>query len=70
MQQIEIISSLEQLKKVMDQWSVWDLTRSGLLTVQSIYGNLYDYQLDMSNRELFIKAVLYYEEDKDMEWRA
>ena len=67
---IETISSLEQLKKVMNQWTVWDLTPSGLLTMQSIYGDLFDFQLDMSNRELFIKAVLYYEEDKNMEWRA
>lgn len=69
MENIETISSLEQLTKVMNQWTVWDLTPSGLLTMQSIYGDLFDFQLE-SNRELFIKAVLYYEEDKNMEWRA
>lgn len=68
--EVEKISSLEQLKKVMNQWSVWDLTSSGMLTVQSIYGDLFDFKIDMNNKELFVKAVLYYEEDKNMEWRA
>lgn len=67
---MENIETIEQLKKVMNQWSVWDLTCSGMLTVQSIYGDLFDFQLDMSKKELFVKAVLYYEEDKNMEWRA
>lgn len=67
---IETISSSERLNEVLNQWEVWDLTPDGALTMQSIWGDIFDFQLDMSNRELFIKAVLAYEQDKDMEWRA
>ena len=67
---METISSSESLKEVLNQWKVWDLTPNGILTMQSLYGDMYDFQIDVNNRELFIKAVLYYEEDKNMEWRA
>ena len=68
--QLETISSSERLNEVLNQWSIWVLTPQGSLCMQSIYGDMFYFQLDMSNRELFIKAVLAYEEDKDMEWRA
>ena len=68
--QLETISSSERLNEVLNQWSIWDLTPQGSLRMQSIYGDMFYFQLDMSNRELFIEAVLAYEEDKDMEWRA
>lgn len=68
--QIETISSLEQLEIVLYQCSIWDLTPEGELCVQSIHGDMFYFQLDMNNRELFIEAVLAYEQDKDMEWRA
>ena len=67
---IETISSLERLREVLNQWSVWDLTPHGILTMQSLYGDMFEYQLDMSNKELFVKTVLAYEQDKDQEWRA
>jgi hypothetical protein len=38
--------------------------------MQSIYGDMLYFQLDMSNDKLFIEAVLAYEQDRDMEWRA
>ena len=69
--QIETISSPERLEEVLlNKWSICDLTPQGLLCVESRYGNMFCFQLDMSNRELFIEAVLAYEKEKDMEWRA
>ena len=68
--QLETISSLERLEEVLRQWSIWDLTPQGSLCMQSIYGDMFYFQLDMGNRQLFIEAVLAYEQDKDMEWRA
>ena len=68
--EIEVINSLARLEEVLKQWSVWDLTQNGILTMQSLYGDMFDFQLDMSNRQLFIEAVLAYEYDSDMEWRA
>ena len=65
---IEIISSIERLNQILDQWSGGDLTKNGLLSMQSIYGDMICFQLDMSNKELFIKSVLAYEQDKDREW--
>ena len=70
MMQLEIISSLERLNEVLNQWEVWDLTPNGSLCMQSIYGDMFYFQLDMGNRELFVKSVLAYEQDKDREWRA
>ena len=68
---IETISSLERLEEVLRQWSVWDLTPHGILTMQSLYGDMFDFQLeDNGNGELFIKAALAYEQEKGMEWRA
>lgn len=66
----EIISSLEQLKEVLNRFEVWDLTPDGALTMQSIWGDLFEYQLDMNNNELFVRTALAYEQDKDREWRA
>ena len=68
--QLETISSSERLNEVLNQWSIWDLTPQGSLCMQSIYGDMFYFQLDMSNRELFFEAVLAYEQEKDMEWRA
>ena len=68
--QLETISSSERLDEVLKQWSVWDFTPQGSLCMQSIDGDMFYFQIDMSNRELFIKAVIAYEEDKDMEWRT
>ena len=68
--QLETISSSERLNEVLNQWEIWDLTPQGSLCMQSIYGDMFYFQIDMSNRELFIKTVLAYEQDKDMEWRA
>ena len=66
--QIETISSLERLEEVLlNKWSIWDLTPQGLLCVQSRYGNMFCFQLDMSNRQLFIKAALAYKQEKGME---
>lgn len=67
---IETISSLERLEEILRQWSVWDLTPHGILTMQSLYGDMFDFQLDVGNIELFTKAALAYEQDKDQEWRA
>ena len=67
---IETISSLERLEEVLRQWSVWDLTPHGILTMQSLYGDMFDFQIDMNNSMLFIEAALAYEQDRDMEWRA
>ena len=67
---IETISSLERLEEVLRQWSVWDLTPHGILTMQSLYGDMFDFQIDMNNSMLFIEAALAYEQDKDREWRA
>ena len=67
---IETISSLERLEEVLRQWSVWDLTQHGVLTMQSLYGDMFDFQIDVGNIELFTKAALAYEQDMDMEWRA
>ena len=66
----EKISSLEQLNEVLNRFEVWDLTQQGSLCMQSIYGDMFYFQLDMSNNELFVKAALAYEQDKDQEWRA
>ncbi len=68
--QLETISSSERLNEVLNQWSIWDLTPEGALTMQSLYGDMFEFMLDMSNNELFIEAVLAYEQEKDMEWRA
>ena len=67
---IETISSLERLEEILRQWSVWDLSKRGALTVQSIYGDMFEFQIDTNNKELFAKTVLAYEQDKDREWRA
>ena len=67
---IEVINSLARLEEVLKQWSIWDLTPNGSLAMQSLYGDMYYFQLDMSNRQLFIEAVIAYEYDRDMEWRA
>ena len=68
--QIETISSLERLEEVLRQWSVWDLTPNGSLCMQSIYGDMFYFQLNMNNYLLFVKAALAYERDRGMEWRA
>lgn len=68
--QIETISSSERLNEVLNRFEVWDLTPNGSLCMQSIYGDMFYFQLDMSNNELFVKAALAYEQDKDQEWRA
>ena len=67
---IETISSSERLNEVLNQWEIWDLTPNGSLCMQSIYGDMEYFQIDMSNIELFVEAVLAYEQDKGMEWRA
>ena len=68
--QLETISSSERLNEVLNQWEIWDLTPQGSLCMQSIYGDMFYFQLDMSNMELFIEAVFAYEHENDMEWRA
>ena len=68
---IETINSLERLRDVLNKWSVWDLTPDGALTMQSIWGDMFDFQLDWSKDPIiFVDACRAYEEDKDMEWRA
>ena len=68
--EIEVINSLERLEEVLRQWKVWDLNPKGILTMQSLYGDMFVFQLDMSNIHLFTMAVLAYEDDVDTEWRA
>ena len=68
--QIETISSSERLNELLNRFEVWDLTPNGSLCMQSIYGDMFNFQIDMNNNELFVKAALAYEQDKDMEWRA
>lgn len=38
--------------------------------MQSIYGDMFYFQIDMNNHMLFVEAALAYEQDKDQEWRA
>ena len=68
--QIETISSSERLNEVLNQWEIWDLTPQGSLCMQSIYGDMFYFQIDMSKSMLFVEAALAYEQDKDQEWRA
>jgi hypothetical protein len=68
--QLETISSSERLNEVLNQWEVWDLTPNGSLCMQSIYGDMFYFQIDTNNHMLFVEAALAYEQDKDQEWRA